>query len=548
MTFSAIQLPRYLFPALAALVCAVIVMHPVADYDLYWHLALGREMVGQWRIVNEEIFSFTHAGTVYSNHEWLAQVLMYLVHNAGGMTGVAMADLALSMSVVALVYVTSRRLGAAPPVAAALTCVAIFVGTLRYNFRPEIFSLLFVALFGWVLHSYRVGAVSARVLVVVPVALGLWDWLHGAVFGVVLLAAFAFGENIKRWIGPRLPALSGVQPMPSPRLRAFNLWMLVTLAAWAVNPYGMMSYDIFFEFFRTNALVGMVEEFDASTWATYPEFFVLIALSAALALWRWRHLEATSVICALPFVVLALRHQRAGAVAALVLVPLLAILIAQLHHTRRRMLGSVGLVTCVVVAVAFVYSYRIARPSFAAWFGVPPVEDYSPVGSARFIVANNVTGNMYNTGDLGGYLAFELYPARRIFQFNHHYIFGDTLRYARDPGSLRPWNISYAVVSTSSELTNLFPRNEWAPVFREPGATLVLRRTDAHRELILRHELRYFSPLLSDDKLIAMASDPFARERVIGEIEGYLKYRPDARVCSILRTIQQRSGLPLANC
>ena len=63
------------------LLCAVLlVAFPFFDFDIYWHLANGREMVTQGRIINEEIFSYTKAGTPFSNHEWLAQILLYAVY------------------------------------------------------------------------------------------------------------------------------------------------------------------------------------------------------------------------------------------------------------------------------------------------------------------------------------------------------------------------------------------------------------------------------------------------------------------------------------
>ena len=56
-----------------------IVCHPIFDYDLHWHLANGREMVQRGQIISEEIFSYTHFGDKFENHEWLAQIIFYLV-------------------------------------------------------------------------------------------------------------------------------------------------------------------------------------------------------------------------------------------------------------------------------------------------------------------------------------------------------------------------------------------------------------------------------------------------------------------------------------
>lgn len=68
---------------LLALACAgVIVCYPM--HDVYWHLANGREMLAQGRIVNEEVLSWTRAGVPFANHERLTQILWCLVYREWG--------------------------------------------------------------------------------------------------------------------------------------------------------------------------------------------------------------------------------------------------------------------------------------------------------------------------------------------------------------------------------------------------------------------------------------------------------------------------------
>jgi hypothetical protein len=542
-------LSRWSAPVTAACACLVIVTCPVPDFDLHWHLANGREMLAQGQILNEEIFSYTHAGVAFSNHEWLAQLLMYLTHATTGDIGLAVVDVLIGLAIAVLLFLTSTALGAKPWSAALLSAVAMLIGIQRFNFRPEVFSLLFIVLYGWIVHGYRVGTLSARVLAAIPITLLLWDWLHGAVFGVALLVAYTCGENLKRLIAARMSAFPGFQPMPPERLRIFNRYMILALVIWVANPYGVMSYDIFLEFTRNNPLVQAVEEFRAPTWSTHPEFFVALGVCLLWIGLRWRTIELSSMLSAVPFLVLALRHSRAMGVAALVMVPALAALRATPGGIQRGSALGVwapraGIGIGVAIALAYLIEVRFLQPPGGIWTGIVPTEDYAPVGAVRFILANNVSGNLYNSGDVGGYLSYALYPAHRIFQFNHHYVFGDTLRYVRRPDDLQPWNISYAVVSMSEELKRIFPRADWAPVYREPTAVLVLRRNAENRDLIARYELRYFSPALSDDKLLAMANDPGARERLVAEIEDYLRYRSDVRVCRVLTLIRQR--LPVA--
>jgi hypothetical protein len=67
---------------------ALLVFYRIQDFDFFWHVANGKFMVHQGRIINEEIFSFTRPGVSFSNHEWLAQIVFYLIFSSLGSLGI----------------------------------------------------------------------------------------------------------------------------------------------------------------------------------------------------------------------------------------------------------------------------------------------------------------------------------------------------------------------------------------------------------------------------------------------------------------------------
>ncbi len=93
---------------------ALLLIFQVNNYDIYWHLANGRAMLGSGEIVNQEIFSYTKNGTEFTNHEWLAQVIFFLAYNALGGTGLIALKLGLLLLSLGLLYRTSGLLGANP--------------------------------------------------------------------------------------------------------------------------------------------------------------------------------------------------------------------------------------------------------------------------------------------------------------------------------------------------------------------------------------------------------------------------------------------------
>lgn len=522
----------------ALLVSGIIVAYPLFDYDLYWHLANGREMVAQGRIINEEVFSYTKAGTGFSNHEWLSQVILYFVYDHWGALGLNTFKIFVSLAIAFMIFMTSRCLGANPVLSATICCSAILVGIYRYNVRPELFSLLFVAALNWILHGYRIGIFQPRVLYTIPAIMLVWDWLHGAVFGVIVLSAFAVGETTKRFLGSRYPSAVGLQPMPEARLKSLYVVLAVALGIMILNPHGIRSYDIFLEFIGENALVPEVNEFQPPTLANYSTFFFALAACAILLLARWRAMELSSVLVAAPFIYLAFVYSRVTGVAALVLVPLVATLVGTRDNKPiHKLLARGGTIVVVITLIVYIGNAKFARSDWNYPLGLSELDDYNPVGSTRFVIANNLRGNLYNSGNVGGYLSFHITPERKIFQYNHHTVFGNTVRFINAPEELEQWNINYGIVSLQNELKYIFPRTQWARLYVEPSAAVIVRRNEQNRDLISKHELRYFHPGLSSEKLVTMARDPGARDRLLIEMTEYLMYRSDSSICAVIRSL-----------
>ena len=100
MAVSNVLTSRGLIFTVMLLSVALVVLYPVFDYDLYWHLANGREMLSTGHIVNEERFSYTAFGTPFSNHEWLSQILFFLIYDQWGGGGLLALKMLLTLVIV----------------------------------------------------------------------------------------------------------------------------------------------------------------------------------------------------------------------------------------------------------------------------------------------------------------------------------------------------------------------------------------------------------------------------------------------------------------
>lgn len=521
---------------LGALICSIIiVLYPISDPDMYWHLANGREMVSTGRIVGEEIFSYSYPGVEFDNHEWLGQIILYLIWNYLGPYWLLGFKLLITASVVWILYRIILNIGAKPIFAAVLCVFAVLVGLHRYIERPELFSLLNTALFGYILYGFHSGKLSRRLLWFIPLLLVLWDWLHTAVYGLVFFTLFVVGENLKHLV----PFFRNENALSKENLKYLDLCFAASMAAMLLNPLGLHTYGVFIDYSQGKGANFHTGEYHPSPWRQFPELYLLIGWTALLILRNIRKLDITYLLLMLAFSYLAIRYNRAAAYAGMVLVPIIASLTVTSMQNAKIKLERYLHVAAITLVAAFVLVYGYTLKFAAEWsayprdFGYRVLDDgYYPAGSVRFIKALGLTGNLYNNGDIGGYLSYYLTPERKIFRYNMP-IFGDPFYIFTHPEEAARWNFNYAIIIYPTEVQSMFPKKDWAWIYHEHRALLALRRTPQNRDLIDKYEIRYFSPSSSNQALLAMGRNPQILPRLVFEMGVYLAYCEDDPIAAV---------------
>jgi hypothetical protein len=173
-----------------------------ADADLWGHLLFGRDIVSSGTIRLTEMYSFT-SDLPWVNHEWLAEVIMWLTYAAGGSAGLVGLKLLIVSVCGALLLETWRPLRWNPAWRDGLLFItALGSWPLLISVRPQVFSLLLFAVLLFVLVQVHAG--RRRWLVAIPVCFAVWVNLHGGwLVGAGTLAAFVVTRSLSaresRW-------------------------------------------------------------------------------------------------------------------------------------------------------------------------------------------------------------------------------------------------------------------------------------------------------------------------------------------------------------
>lgn len=532
---------KQVWSCLLAAGCALLALYgltfPLQDPDTFWHLAYGRAMVEQGRFINHEIFSYTASGVYLGSHSQLAQVLLYLVWLGGGTKALLGVKLLVGAATFWIVLRTARLCALGWGGAASLALLVVMCGMSRFVERPELFSILFQAALILLLCGYCLGVYGVRALWAMPPVMVAWDYLHGALFGLIILLTVIGAETVKSVAASRfrLPETWSRSVLPAQKLKELWFWGVVTLLAMVLHPNGLLNYGGIWRIADKTADFSMYGEWMPPGFvAQFFWFWVCLGGAATLLVAFWRQIEPTSILLVCPFAYMALTYNRAAMAFALAAVPLMAqggAALAERLGDKPWSRRALAALTLLLLAAVLFYKEKTVPDTFR--FGSGLNETAYPVGSVRFVAATGVQGNMFNTDGAGGYLAFFGAPERKIFNYNQPGVFTALTEYVHKPASRGRWNIQYAIISLAEEYT-MFKRDGFVPVYWEPNGMVLLKPGGVNDPLIEKYRIRHFEPLMSSERFDALSKNPRVAARLCEEMANYLQYRRDSRISALL--------------
>ncbi len=512
-----------LIPAIALIYALFAGLRTVGDPDLGWQLATGRWIVQHRSIPFTDVLSYTAVG-----HDWvypvLSQLILYWLYLLGGYA-------LLSWWCAAACVATTAVLLRGNTITKCLAVLAVPLIALRTAPRAEMFSqLLFVAFVSILWHYHRSGRGPLWLL---PLLMILWVNLHlGFVSGLGMCAAYVFLE-----LGETLIAERG--PVAVNRLRVAAPWLLATIGATLLNPWGPRNYIGMVRLLPVQSSRRIVELMgipvtsgsfaEAFAWRDPRSAFWLLALIAMLAL-----LVAISNRRFAPAVILgvsifpvfhAVRFQ--GLFAAVVVVIGGAILgdgveITWVKRSWQRIEAATSEFRPVLLALAVIMlttlvgirvwdlvtnRYYLRTPYQFSLFG-PGESRWYPEDAATFLKREQLPGNVFNDYNVGGFAAWRLLPEypdyvdgrggpfdgkilQRSFELRGQSL--DSSEWQREAASR---NINTIMVSVDHELggglsgLDTFCASErWRSVYLDTHAALFVRVTPETSGLIRRLQI-----------------------------------------------------------
>jgi len=460
---------------------------PLSDGDFWWHLRTGEFIVRNHSIPRTDPFSFSNFGKPWVAHEWLSDLIFYLVYSHFGFNTLIFVFAVLTAVAFLIVFV---RCNAHAFVGVFATLLATSSVLTTVGVRPRAFTLLFASFYLLVLTRYTQGRESKPLWLLVPV-MALWVNLHaGFLIGLVLIAVTTLGVFMDG-------LMEGKALMSAwPSVKKLLLVLAASCGAVLLNPQGIKIFLFPFEFFFSPVQQNQIDDWLSPNFHL-PEFLPLALLilgtTAALALSPTRP-KISEMLLFLSTLYATLKSNRHVAIFALVAAPLLAnYLQSWIESTTlkksfgrdrserpdRASIFFAVLVLIPLVALTIQLKKEIYSPPRQERVGVP-------LQAVAFMKAQNLTGRTFTDPNIwSGYLIWEM-PQNPVFIDGRIDMYGDDFvkHYIKIISGAEDWENTFdqyqmrvAIISPSSVLRlSMQKSTKWQQTYSDEMAVVFARR------------------------------------------------------------------------
>jgi hypothetical protein len=477
---------QYAFVAVLVIGLFTLAARDLSDSDFWWHLRTGQLILETRAVPHVDPFSYTRAGHPWIAHEWLSELMFFLVFRVAG-KGALITIFALIIT--AAFLLAYRRSKCNAYVAGVVTLCGALASVPSWGVRPQMFSLLLTSLFLILLDS---SAQQPRRLLWLPPLMLLWVNLHGGFpIGIVLIAVYLLGCAWES-VGHRPPHLGT-------RIRQLTAALLACLAVIAINPNGLRLYLYPFQTLRLRALQHISEwrSPDAHHVAFVLFFALLVATFLAVTFSKCK-IRVHELLLLIGAGVAGLHTIRHIPIFALIAIPILSRhadnLLANRSWSRAFFVAhdnsSFVLRALNAVTLLFILSFA----GLCVYHTLRQVEDNEvknfPSGAVSFLATRHVPTPLFNHYDWGGYLIWRLYPEYRVWVDGRTDLYGDAFleEFLRIYWAQKGWQrqldnqgIRTVIVPSNSPLAHaLSATPEWQTIYQDWQAVICVRRLAPH--------------------------------------------------------------------
>ncbi|MDD4910635.1 MAG: tetratricopeptide repeat protein [Candidatus Omnitrophica bacterium] len=461
------------------------------DPDIWLHLKTGEYIVQNRAVPQEDIFSSTVSGKEWIDHSWLVQVIFYSVFHLSGINSVASLCAVIVLLAFLFLFLSTYEQREYLVLSVLMLTITLLASLIRFNLKPENFSLLFFAIYLYILRKHP----HNKIVFILPLIQVIWANCHGFfILGPLLLLIFIVAEKTKRHLWPVF---------------------LLACAASFLTPYGYKG--VLYPFTIILGSTGKIGIFYKHiiellpTWQLGPRAFLpylaLIIISLFSFLLNHKKLNPAYIIIWLSLLGISLRINRNviffNFAACLFTVDNIRAFWEKEGPKFSRGIPGKAISASKYILIIFTAGWLLQKN--AAILNNNPYYYISardcPDKAAEFILKEGLPENIFNVFNHGSYFIYKLFPRERVFIDGRTELYGggffedyQKILNINEPAInnlLERYKINTVILSdnlptVSGLMAYLYRRPDWALVYFDEDALIFLRNNERNKALISR--------------------------------------------------------------
>lgn len=401
------------------------------DYDLWWHLKTG-EVIWTWKqIPIFDLFSYSAPGMPWTNHEWLFQIITWLLYSTFGLASISMLKLAGTAAIAYIAFGTFRVFVDSKSTALWGCLIMVWGIADRVLERPHLFSMFFIAYYCLCLHRFCAG--KRKHLWEIPLLELVWANLHGGgIFGPMMLAVFTLGEWGHRFF-------DRPWKMDNKDLYHLSIITILTFGASLINPTGIDIYLFSASHLQMKTILAHTQEWlPLSDYRIDKIISIFLARSLIVAtllsyLINLKNVRLSHLALTVISSMLILNGKRFAPDFIIINLPILFFNLKAVTAKIRLSPNAGHLHAWGNILLVFLISNLVLRDGLPmtikgdriAIMGMGTIAEYTPEDMVSFLDRNNIHGNIFNEMSIGGYLIFKRWPSELVFLDGRTPVYGD---------------------------------------------------------------------------------------------------------------------------
>ncbi|MFH1479316.1 MAG: hypothetical protein ABIG92_06050 [Candidatus Omnitrophota bacterium] len=411
---------KIILTILFLIVVFVSQVNTITDTDLWGIIKAGEYIVSSVSIPHLDIFSYALGDVSWIDHEWLSQVLYFLIYTVFGLAGL---NIFKALIVTACFFIlfssdlfNDKKYTILPLMLGFLSILSF---SYRSTLRPEILSYLLLCIYIYTLEKEK----RLWILLFLQIA---WVNMHGFfILGPLVVLFYCLGSMIRR-DNKRAIMLSGL----------FFLVSILNL----LNPYGLKgavyplsvarglfnSQAILFK--ETSELMMPIE----MGFFSFVFFWALVMIVSVTFLLNLKKARIEHALLFLAAFIVSFFSLRGVPVFSL------TCMVPALYNTRgsgsnKKLNPKAYYILVLFITASFLYIflsngyYKITHQYDFKKTGLAFARHLAPSKACDFLEERNIKGRIFHDPIFGSYIAYRFYPERRMFLDGRTELYGDKM-------------------------------------------------------------------------------------------------------------------------